>query len=30
VAGIMAALFLWSATQIILQALGERRHAAMH
>jgi len=26
----MAALFLWSATQIILQALGERRHAAMH
>jgi len=30
VAGVMAGLFLWSATQIILQALQERRHAAAH
>ena len=30
VAGIMAGLFLWSATQIILQALQERQHALSH
>jgi len=28
VAALMAGLFLWSATQIIRQALTERRHAA--
>ena len=30
VAGVMAGLFLWSATQIILQALQERQHALSH
>ena len=30
VAGIMAGLFLWSATQIIVQALQERQHATSH
>lgn len=30
VAGLMAGLFLWSSTQIIVQALAERRHAHEH